>query len=125
MNRHIGGSILPSSDAQVLQLKTGEHGVFQVRALPELDTHAVYFARTTADLGTDEVMVASHPNGYSCDTLAKRTIAAWTNGEVKHALGQFDHIITCGGRGLDREIVEALASGNLEPVFGAQPSPSI
>jgi hypothetical protein len=38
MNRHVGGSILPSSDAKVLQIKTGEHGVFQVRVLPELHT---------------------------------------------------------------------------------------
>jgi hypothetical protein len=122
MNRHIGGSILPSSDAQVLQTKTGEHGVFQVRVLPELDTHAVYFARTAADLGADEVMIASHPNGYSCDTLAKRTIAAWTDGQVDHALGQFDHIITCGGRGLERDIVEALARGEVEQLFDALPS---
>ena len=125
MNRHIGGSILPSSDPLVLQTKTGEHGVFQVRALPELDTHALYFARTAADLGTDEVMVASHPNGYSCDTLGKRTIAAWSDGAVEHALGQFDHIITCGGRGVDRDLVEALARGEIERLFDAQPGMSI
>lgn len=125
MNRHIGGSILPSSDPLVLQTKTGEHGVFQVRALPELDTHALYFARTAADLGTDEVMVASHPNGYSCDTLGKRTIAAWSDGAVEHALGQFDHIITCGGRGVDRDMVEALAQGEIERLFDAQPGPKL
>lgn len=121
MNRHIGGSILPSSDYQVLQTKTGIHGVFQVRALHELDTHAVYFARTEADLGTNDVMIASHPNGYSCDTLAKRTITAWNNSAVEHALGQFDHIIACGGRGLERETVEALVRGEVEQLFDDQP----
>jgi len=125
MNKHIGGSILPSSDAQVLQTKTGEHGVFQVRALPELDTHAVYFARSADDLGADEVMIASHPNGYSCDALAKRTIAAWNDGSVERALGQFDHIIVCGGRGIDRDMVEALARGEIEQVYCAQPRPAI
>lgn len=125
MNRHIGGSILPSSDHQVLQTKTGIHGVFQVRALPEHDTHAVYFARTASDLGTNEVMIASHPNGYSCDTLAKRTIAAWNDGAVEYALEQFDHIITCGGSGLERKTVEALARGEVEQLFDNQPGMSI
>lgn len=124
MNRHIGGSILPSSDAQVLQIKTGEHGVFQVRALPELDTHAVFFARRADDLGADEVMIASHPNGYSCDTLAKRTIAAWADGSVERVLGQFDHIIACGGRGIDRDMVDAFARGEIDQVYGAQPGPT-
>jgi hypothetical protein len=125
MKQHIGGSILPSSDAQVLKIKSGEHGVFQVRELPEQDTHALYFAKTVEDLGTNEIQIASHPNGYSCDTLAKRTISAWTDGTTDRVLDQFDYILICGGDGVERDIAEALANGHIDQVIQPQPGPSL
>jgi hypothetical protein len=70
-------------------------------------------------------MIASHPNGYKCDTFAKRTIAAWTDGSVEHALGQFDYIIVCGGRGVERDMAEALARGEVEQLFDSRPSLAI
>lgn len=77
---HIGRSILPSSEPRILT----PIGDLQVRALPDLDTHALLYKGR---------MIASHPNGYSCRVLAERMVA----GDKAHALAQHNYILACGG----------------------------
>lgn len=101
--RHIGGSILPSSEPRILQPLQGLHGTFQVRALPELDEHGVFLG---------EQLLAMHPNGYSCHGLAERIVAVW-NGtrDISYAMEQFDYILACGGLGRSRGTIEYIAKG--------------
>lgn len=100
--RHIGGSILPSNDPRILRPMPGSRGTFQVRPLPELDTHGLFLG---------ERLLASHPNGYSCHSLAERILAVWAGTKpAEHALEQFDYILKCGGLGRQREAIESLAS---------------
>lgn len=124
MTRHIGGSILPSGNTQVFQTKSGPFGVLQVRALPELNTHAVFFARTTADLGTEETQIASHPNGFSCEVLAVRTIDAWEKGYTQWAVDQANYILTCGGTVIEQDRFSALLTGEIDRLFDAAPAPA-
>lgn len=91
--RHIGGSILASNNSEVLKPKKGIYGAFETRVMTAEDTHALFF---------EGVRVASHPNGFSCDVLAKRILRAWETGapeDQKHAMAQFDYILDCGGTG--------------------------
>lgn len=97
MVRHIGGSLFPSADHRTYVVKSGDHGAFQTRPMPEEDTHALFFAKNEEELGASEVRIASHPNGYSCDELSKRMIAGWSGGDPERALDQFDYILACGG----------------------------
>lgn len=102
--RHIGGSLLPSSELRILQPQQGAHGTLQVRALPDLDTHGLFFNETS--------LLAMHPNGYSCFTLAERMLAAWEGKKpVTYALEQFDYILACGGLGKKRESIEFITRG--------------
>lgn len=102
--RHIGGSLLPSNEPRILQPLAGAYGTLQVRALPERDTHSLYFNET--------LCLASHPNGYSCHALAERILAVWRGDwTVAHAMAQFDYIIACGGEGEAREVVERIVRG--------------
>ena len=78
--RNIGGSLLPSSDSRILQ----PIGKLQVKALPELDTHALFYGKS---------IVAIHPNGYSCRALAERMV----EGDKKGSLEQAEYILACGG----------------------------
>lgn len=99
--RCIGGSLLASSDSRILQPLTGKHGTFQVRPLPELDTHALFL---------DGHILAMHPNGYSCRNLAERIIEVWEGRRAEaYALEQFDYILRCGGLGPQRGAVEYFA----------------
>lgn len=100
----IGGSFLPSSEPRILQPMQGQHGTVQVRPLPELDTYGLFF--------NDSLLLAMHPNGYSCHSLAERILAAW-NGtrDVTYALEQFDYILACGGLGRQRGSIEHIARG--------------
>lgn len=93
--RNIGGSLLPSSDARILRPMPGRTGTFQVRALPELDTHGLFH---------DTRLLVTHANGYSCHSLAERILT----GKIDHALEQFDYILACGGLGVARATIEEL-----------------
>ena len=108
--RPIGGSILPSSEPRILQTLQGLHGTFQVRPLPELDTHALFF---TSKKGTGgSIMLATHANGYSCRNLAERLVAVWEGTkDVSYAMEQFDYILQCGGLGKHRASIEFIAQG--------------
>lgn len=117
MTRNIGGSVLPSSDRSVFEIKIGQHGAFQVRELTDQDTHAVYFARSPDDFGKNEIMVASHPNGFKCDSFAKRTLLAWERDATEPALSQFDYILACGGKGVERDVIEDIVNGDIERAF--------
>ncbi|OWZ90417.1 hypothetical protein B9J07_27920 [Sinorhizobium sp. LM21] len=106
MTRHIGGSLLPSADSRTYEIKQGKHGNFQTRALPELDTHGLFF--DSGD-GHGFQLIASHPNGFSCDELAKRIIDAWEKNNAwtsAKAITQFDYILDCGGIGRKRVRIE-------------------
>lgn len=99
--RHIGGSILPSSDARILQPMKGAHGTFQVRPLPDLDTHGLFF---------DDQLLVTHPNGYSSHSLAERILAVWAGSrDVAYVMEQYDYILQCGGLGRSRGAIEQIA----------------
>lgn len=100
----IGGSLLPSSEPRILQPLQGKHGTFQVKPLPELDTYCLFF--------NEDVLLAMHPNGYSCHSLAERILAVWDGSrDLKYALDQFDYILACGGLGKQRGSIEHIARG--------------
>lgn len=84
MSRYIGGSILPSSDGSILQPVETKHGTLQVQAIADEDTHGLFDVQTGA-------LLAKHPNGYSCHTLATRIR------DGRKAAEQADYIVTCGG----------------------------
>jgi len=86
--RHIGGSILPSSDPSILAPIDAPFGRLQVRALPDLDTHALFWAHDQYDS-----LIAIHPNGYSCHQLAKRMVA----GDEARVRAQAAYLLDCGG----------------------------
>lgn len=78
--RNIGGSILPSNDARILT----PIGPYRVRVIERDDTHGLF------SLEADELL-AEHPNGYSCYSLAERLLAS------KGAREQAEYIVRCGG----------------------------
>lgn len=86
--RNIGGSILPSSSPEILKPIDCSLGRLQVRALPGTDTHALFLTTSQG-----ETLLASHPNGYSCHSLAKRMAAK----EWDRAREQAYYIVQCGG----------------------------
>lgn len=97
-HRHIGGSILPSHDWQVLEPKIGEHGRFETRVLEEEDTHVLLFFPNGSD---DPLTVAKHPNGFTCDLMAKLTIKAWetqAQDDIAKAFDHRDYVIAVRGR---------------------------
>jgi hypothetical protein len=115
MTRHIGGSLLPSAGWDVYGVKPGLHGSFETRPLEEHDTHGLFYSHGVGETGGEFVLIASHPNGYSCDELAKRMIAAWAGGDGhRRALDQFDYILACGGVGVERAVIEDMVEGNFD-----------
>lgn len=84
-HRNIGGSILPSSEARILQPVETMRGVMQVRVLPDEDAHGLFLGDT---------LIAKHPNGYSCFELAARLK---DEKNAKRAVEQADYIKACGG----------------------------
>lgn len=97
--RHVGGSILPSNSAAILVEMSTPHGALQVRVLPDEDTHGLYAVE-------GGVLLAKHPNGFSCRVLAERVR------DGKDAAEQADYIVRCGGTvtGAGRALI-AKASG--------------
>ena len=96
---NIRGSILPSSSPQVLSPIVTPKGTLQVRGMPDLDTHGLF---------VDSRLVAMHPNGYSCRSLAEHI----ASGDVGRVRQQAQYILDCGGMTI---AVESL-------VWYAQPS---
>ena len=86
--RHVGGSILPSNEARILQPVKTDFGTLQVRVIAELDTHGLFHRH---DRG--ESLLATHPNGYSCFALLERMAAR----ETDRAVEQAKYILDCGG----------------------------
>lgn len=123
--RHIGGSLLPSAEANTYKVKSGEYGVFQTRPLIEQDTHVLYFAKSEDDLGANEILVVEHPNGYSCDNLAGRIIKSWSDKNLDYPLAQFDYILRCGGSGAGRTVVQDIIEGRIEAVLSSSQAPSL
>lgn len=107
---NIGGSLLPSGSRETYARKTGLRGMFETRPLPDLDTHGLFFAPSEGEFAGHYQLIASHPNGFTCDELAKRIIAAWAGGSPDRALEQFDYALACGGLGVRRQAIEYLCN---------------
>jgi hypothetical protein len=102
--KHIGGSILPSSDAMILKPLEGKHGNFQVKPIHGLDTHGLFLTR---DGYTS--LIAMHPNGYSCHGLAKRIIDVWqASRPAQYAIEQYKYINACGGMTKDDATMQGI-----------------
>lgn len=96
-------SILPNSDATILQPIETQHGVFQVKLIPLIEDHGLFL---------NDFLIAIHNNGYSCHNLAKRIIEVWKGDRQKaYALEQFDYILACGGLGCPRGSLERIVEG--------------
>lgn len=108
---HMGNSLLPSSGPLTYRDKVGKFGTFQTRALPDLGTHGLFYARSAGDFAGQFSLVAMHPNGYSCDDLAARIIAAWETGDADRAMAQAHYILDCGGLCRSVAAMDRLAKG--------------
>lgn len=86
--RHVGGSILPSNEPRILQPVETPFGILQVRVIAELDAHGL-FRRHAAG----ELLLATHPNGYSCRELLDRMVAR----QGDRVRQQVQYIMDCGG----------------------------
>lgn len=114
--RHFGGSLLPSSDPQILRPLSGARGTLQVKPLLEIESYGLFIEHEVPVYEGGvmrqvkaQSLIASHPNGYSCRNLAERMIKAWlTPSEdlIALALDQFDYILSCGGLGVARGSME-------------------
>lgn len=82
--RHIGGSIFASNNPEILKPVTTSHGVLQVRVMSKQDTHGLFVV-------DGDVLLAQHPNGFSCHSLATRLR------DGGKAQEQADYIVKCGG----------------------------
>lgn len=94
MTRHIGGSLLPSSNSRVLSPTQHPFGTLQVRALPEADTHGLFW---THKQGVS--LLATHSNGFSCRDLADRM----ASGNQKRTVDQAQYILDCGGTTINHD----------------------
>jgi hypothetical protein len=82
--QNIGGGIFNSNCAEILQPIKFKNGTLKVGADCINDTHYLYF---------NDAPFASHPNGYSCHSLASRLVLGDEN-KIKE---QADYIVRCGG----------------------------
>lgn len=93
MTRHVGGSLLPSNEARILQPVITPFGTLQVRVIAELDTHGLFHKHAAG-----ETLIATHPNGYSCHELLKRMADRNTDRVTAERVArQVKHILDCGG----------------------------
>lgn len=88
MTKNTGGSILPSSDPQILTPLPFRRGSLVVVPLEHVDTYALVY-KDEAGLS----VLATHPNGYSCRELALRM----ASGNAERATKQGAYILACGG----------------------------
>jgi len=101
-------SFLPNSCAETYIRKSCDHGYFETRWIEEIDAHGLFYARNSGDFADKQILLATHHNGYSCDTLAKRMVS----GNVIKSLDQAKYIIDCGGTCKDLGSIQAIAEGN-------------
>ena len=94
MTRHIGGSLLSSSNSRVLSPTRHPFGILQVRALSDADTHGLFW---THEQGVS--LLATHSNGFSCRELADRM----ASGDQKRVVDQAQYILDCGGTTINRD----------------------
>lgn len=88
MTRHVGGSLLPSSEARILQPVKTSFGTLQVRVIDELDTHGLFLKHAAG-----ETLLVTHPNGYFCHALLERM----SKREMDRVAAQVKYILDCGG----------------------------
>lgn len=100
--RHVGGSLLPSSEPRILQPIACSWGTLQVRPLPDLDTHALFLT-----VGEGATLLATHSNGYSCHKLAEHIAA----GDEQRARKQALYITECGGTARHLDHIANLTNG--------------
>jgi hypothetical protein len=91
--KNIGGSILPSSSPEILTVIKFDGswlwpGNLQVVRDEAQDTHHLMLID-----GDNKTLLASHPNGYSCHSLAVRMAKRSRVESADQAL----HIIACAG----------------------------
>lgn len=99
--KRIGNSLLPSSNPTILApIKIGT-AILQVMPDEKMDTHHLTLKRNDV-----ETIIASHPNGFSCHSLAQRILA----GDVQRITEQADYIIRCGGQSKSATDISALIS---------------
>ena len=96
--KNIGGSTLPSSDPSIL--KPIPLATLQVVPDEKRDTHDLVLTR-----GGNSIMLASHPNGYSCHWLALHIV----NGDAVKISEYACYIIACGGSANIAEISKLTA----------------
>lgn len=86
--QNVGGSLLPSSEARILQPVETPFGTLQVRVIAELDTHGLFHKHAAG-----ETLLATHPNGYSCHALLERMALK----DISRTREQVKYILDCGG----------------------------
>ena len=88
MSKNIGGSIFASSSPEILRPLPFDGGNLIVVPDEIADTHRLEFHK-----GKIKTVLASHPNGYSCRSLAEKIAAKEPDKIIKQAA----YIIACGG----------------------------
>lgn len=88
MNKNIGGSIFASNNPRILIPLDFKGGKLIVIPDHELDTHRLEFHKSDGI-----IILASHPNGFSCRNLAERMIGKIDSFPEKKA----EYIVRCGG----------------------------
>jgi metal-responsive CopG/Arc/MetJ family transcriptional regulator len=99
--KNIGNSLLASSDPMILRPMQHGKAVLQVVPNEPMDTYHLVFSHNNS-----AVVIASHPNGYSCHCLAERII----KGNAERIKNQAEYIIACGGTSKSLEEILALVS---------------
>jgi hypothetical protein len=92
--KNIGGSLFSSSDDAILRPIKLKVGTLQIVPDEQKDTHRLNYIN-----GESVSLLASHPNGFSCHSLATRWINSRTNTQEDRFLflSQAEYIILCGG----------------------------
>jgi len=92
--KNIGGSIFSSSSPEILRPIKLKVGTLQIVPDEQKDTHLLNYIK-----GESVSLLASHPNGFSCHSLATRWINSRTNKPEDRLLflEQAEYIVLCGG----------------------------
>jgi len=92
--KNIGGSLLPSSNDSILKPIKLKVGTLQIVPDEQKDTYLLNYIN-----GESVSLLASHPNGFSCYSLATRWVKSRTNTQEDRFLflTQAEYIILCGG----------------------------
>lgn len=107
----IGGGLMPSCDPPILNPVVGKHGTFEIRPLPVLDTHGLFFATNHGDYAGQFGIIALIPNAYSLKLLVDRILETTCWGgtaDVIPAIEEYDRILESGGLSIERVRMGAL-----------------